>query len=62
VHPKDAYAKDLLLYNSHPIFATMAVTKRHLHGKKGIYALLFGIAAIPTDPKWPRESTYFFDI
>jgi hypothetical protein len=44
-NPEDAYAKDLLLYNSQPIFATMAVTKRHLHGKKGIYALLFGIAA-----------------
>ena len=43
-NPDDAYAKDLLLLNSQSIFSQMAVTKRHLHGKKGVYALLFGLA------------------
>lgn len=43
-NPDDAYAKDLLLLNSQSTFSQMAVNKRHLHGKKGVYDLLYGLA------------------
>ena len=39
-----AYERDIKYYNGHPTFSKMEVTKRHLHGKEGLYAKLYGTA------------------
>ena len=37
-----AYEIDLEFYHSDPAFANLPVTRRHLHGKEGIYSRIYG--------------------
>ena len=39
-----AYRTDLAFYNSDLAFANLPVTRRHLHGKDGIYSKIYGHA------------------
>lgn len=43
-NPDQAYERDIRYYNGHPMFSKMEVTKRHLHGKEGLYTKLYGTA------------------
>jgi hypothetical protein len=42
--PDEAYERDIAYLNANHLFAKMCVTKRHLHGKDGLYVRLFGVA------------------
>ena len=41
---EEAYVRDIEYYNGHPVFSSMEVTRRHLHGKDGIYCRIYGHA------------------
>jgi hypothetical protein len=41
---EDAYSRDIAYYNNESAFSTMEISKRHLHGKDGIYSRIYGHA------------------
>lgn len=41
---EEAYVRDVEFYNGHPVFSSMEVNRRHLHGKDGIYSRIYGQA------------------
>ena len=41
---EEAYVRDVEYYNGHPVFSSMEVNRRHLHGKDGIYSRTYGQA------------------